>query len=85
MIYIVLPVEDASKGFLADAIQGLGFPTCKEYAPDIFFVDFKGTSRELCEKLGIGEPGEIRGLVIPFSGFYGYASTDLWQWVKANG
>lgn len=85
MIYVVIPVEDDSKESLETIIQDTGLPTYMGYAPNIFLVDFKGTSPELCEKVGIGEPSEVTGLIVPLSGYYGYASTDFWQWVKANG
>ena len=85
MIYVVIPVEDNSKTSLEVTIQEAKLSTYKGYVPNVFLVDFKGTSLELCEKLGIGDPGLITGLVVPLSGYYGYARADFWQWIKANG
>ena len=86
MIYAVIPIETESEESLNESLLSLESPAYKEYAPRVFLVDFKGNSRELCEKLGIGEdPNFIEAIVLPFSGYYGFASSDLWQWVKANG
>ncbi len=87
MIYIVVPVEDDGKDALEDAIQSSELPIYKDYAPNVFLVNFQGTSRELCKILGIGEEdsGFMTGVVVPFSGYYGFAASDFWQWIKANG
>jgi hypothetical protein len=53
--------------------------------PGQWFVVSTGTARELSDKLGV-TPGNASGaaVIVAVSGYYGRASTEIWEWVKAK-
>jgi hypothetical protein len=52
-----------------------------------WLVVFDGTSKAVCEHIGItgqspGDPVPIGStLVVPFSSYYGRGSSDMWEWL----
>ena len=48
----------------------------------IYFVSYKGTARELADKLGFEDKEGIEGVVVPVSNYAGYADKDLWEWLR---
>jgi hypothetical protein len=46
-----------------------------------WLVSFEGTSRQLSDELGITEGDSGSGVVLNFSGYWGRASKDLWEWI----
>ena len=52
-------------------------------APDLYFVVYPGTSRALADDIGYGNNPDIGlGVVIQVSSYYGYASSDIWDWLR---
>ena len=53
--------------------------------PGQWFVVAPGTAREISDRLGV-TPGTTSGaaVIVAVSGYYGRASTELWEWVKAK-
>ena len=51
-------------------------------SPPLHFVSYKGTTRELADKLGFGDEVGIDGVVLPVTNFGGYADGDLWEWLR---
>lgn len=53
-------------------------------APNIWFVNYPGTSYELSDALGIGSDTEKkRGIVISVgTGYYGFGGRDMWEWLS---
>jgi len=47
-----------------------------------WLVVFDGTSKQLSESLEIAQGRE--GVVLSFSGYFGYASKDIWEWIAAK-
>lgn len=50
-------------------------------------ISFSGTSKELYlqlfpENMGVSDDGGI--FVGAISGYYGYTSMDLWEWIRAK-
>ena len=52
----------------------------------VLFVSYGGTSGDLREKLGLGSQVGS-GIVIAIQSLFygGYASKNLWEWIKING
>lgn len=56
-----------------------------DYAP-VYFVIYEGTTRELSDALGYGDDLSIgTGIVMRLSSNFGYASTNLWDWMEVHG
>jgi hypothetical protein len=55
-----------------------------EFKDDVWFVEFKGTSQDLAEKLGIRSGNVGAGIVIPISNYSGRAPSDTWEWLRAH-
>lgn len=52
--------------------------------PDVWFVTYAGTARELADSTGIRKGEHGTGVVCPISSYSGRASPDLWEWFKVN-
>lgn len=54
-------------------------------APNHWIVISEGTAQSVSDKLGVrgGALGNV--LVYNIGGYYGYASTNLWEWMQSNG
>ena len=92
MFHIVIPIElnVLTEDSFSSLIETMTEAVFSLYAPSFYIVKFKGTSKELAHRLGIGEfeGGNQQphvGLVIPFTKYYGYASASLWEWMEAHG
>jgi len=49
-----------------------------------WLVSYEGTSKQLTDMLGISE-GKLGTVVaLNFSGYWGRASKDIWEWLKEN-
>ena len=82
MIYAVISFEPSEE--LPDKISTLEVPVYDGEAPIAHFVSFKGTTRELAQKLGYDGNQAGTGIVIPVSNYFGFASRDLWEWLEVN-
>jgi hypothetical protein len=55
-------------------------------APDKWFVAAPGvTASTVAAMLGMSKDEKIFGLVITVGGYYGWASSELWEWLKTKG
>lgn len=50
-----------------------------------WLVSYDGTSKQLSDDLGISNDDTLSAIVIGFSAYWGRASADIWEWIKANG
>lgn len=52
-----------------------------------WLVAYEGTSKQLSDDLGISEKesGWPASLVLNFSGYWGRAGKDVWEWISVNG
>ena len=83
MIYVIIPFEQGD-GFLPK-LEDLKIPVCEAEAPVAYFVSYQGTTRTLSEAVGYGNDKEVgTGVVIPVSNYFGYASTELWEWLEIH-
>lgn len=49
-----------------------------------WLVATTGTPKELSDKLGITDGRNGAAVVVLMAGYYGRASNDIWNWVKAK-
>ena len=49
-----------------------------------YFVSYKGTARELADKLGFQEERMVEGVVLSIGAFAGYTDKDLWAWLREH-
>jgi len=42
------------------------------------------TTSEVCQKIGVGENGLAGVVVLKIDGYFGYASTAIWEWLKVK-
>jgi hypothetical protein len=81
-LFIVVPSQaqpelDAS---ISDKFQNLSF----KLASGEWFVSYDGTSRQLSDFIGITVPPNAPAIVLNFSGYWGRANPDVWEWLKVN-
>ena len=83
MIFLILPFQP--NDVFEDFIQKLEEPvySLSESSVSAYLVAFRGTTQELSAKLGYDDGKAGTGLIVPVSNYYGYASKDLWEWLKA--
>lgn len=82
MIFIVLP--DETKPTLIDAMK-LSYPNnYLELGPNQWLIANRGTAKDVSDTLKItgGENGNA--LVATMSGYFGRASPNVWDWIKAK-
>ncbi len=49
-----------------------------------WFVAGEGTAKQICDRLG-ASGGDLDSIVVvSVSGYFGYAQTDLWEWMAAS-
>lgn len=80
-IFAIIPMKDEHK--LKNAMAKASV-TYLELPRGEYLVAFKGTSIELSNQLGITDGSSGLAIVIAVGTYYGRASTDIWEWVKAN-
>jgi hypothetical protein len=51
----------------------------------VYFVAGRGmTAQDVSDKLGITEGGNGSAIVVTVTGYYGRASTNVWEWIAAK-
>lgn len=50
-----------------------------------WLVSFEGTSKQLSDDFGISDGAVgVSAVVLNFSGYFGRAGTDIWEWLSVN-
>ena len=75
--FVVIPLDDEVSQTLAEKIPQEFGNLCHALPRGEWIVAYEGTSRQLFEKIGI--KNEI--VIVNFSGYWGVASKDLWEWL----
>lgn len=70
---------------LRGRVEALKSPVSAGESPSVYFVSYKGTTRELSDAVGCGDAQVGTGVVMPVSIYDGYASRDLWEWMEVYG
>lgn len=72
---------------LEQAIKA-AYPGQKHYAfsPTAWVVSDVGTAQSVSEKIGVMKGGAFSGVLVMTGtgGYFGFASTALWEWMKAR-
>ena len=87
MLYAIIPLSPAQS--LPDNVEDTIAVVYDDYAPQAWFVRFDGTARELTDLIWPDDVDEeshpIRdGVVIEMSQVNGFASGDLWEWLRVH-
>ncbi len=82
-IFVVFRVHDPLK--MKAAIEA-AFPNDHiQVNPDEWLISSAGTAIGISEKLGISDvKNDLIGIVFGMSGYYGRASNEIWDWIKAK-
>ncbi|GAB1393340.1 hypothetical protein MASR1M60_15030 [Rhodocyclaceae bacterium] len=84
--FILVPTTQTppQKGGLKDVVEKKFGNLAYSLPGGEWIVAFNGTSKQLSDDLGISEGGFGSVLVLNFSGYWGRASKDLWEWLDLN-
>lgn len=92
-VYQVTPLSRNARELEGAVRKNLEEGDCFQLANDAgWLVTFKGTSKELCDRLGIdnrpvGDPAILKvgsAIVVPVTSYYGLGPTDMWEWLKTR-
>jgi hypothetical protein len=53
-------------------------------APNQFLVAARGTSKDVSDALDISTGKTGLGVIATMSGYFGYAPTNIWEWIKVK-
>ena len=82
MNFAVIPFDDPAYDLL-ERVQRVDQSAYVSYAPRVYFVRFDGTAASLAAAIGFtAESNQQIGLILPTKGGFGYADSDLWDWLK---
>ena len=82
MIFVVMHAPHELK--IGPVIQRI-FPNAHiQVSPGQWFVVASGTAQEVSNQLGITDGVNGSAIVASISGYYGRASTNIWEWLAAN-
>ena len=74
----------ASDAQLAPALEAAYPQKYLQVGPGQWLVASSGTAIDVSTALGITGGRNGGGVVVSVSGYYGRASTGIWEWIKAN-
>jgi len=82
--FVVLPTNQRER--LEAKIQDSEFGNDVIELPNgEWLISYDGTSKQLCEYLGIAQPeNSINGIVLSISGYWGRAPSDVWEWLSRS-
>lgn len=89
-IFVLLPQNDVAQQNLPGAVARAYPEANKKLANHNWMVAGKGTAQEVSAKLGITDPKDPAAsavgtvMVLEIASYYGRATTDIWDWVKAK-
>lgn len=78
---IMAPSDDPR---LAAAIQGQYPADHLKVGPGQWIIADSGTSKDVSDKLGITTGTVGSAIIVSFSGYYGRASTNIWEWIASR-
>ena len=86
-VYAVIHLKrDENPDEFVKNVQELDAAAFVQYASEgVCFIRFNGTARQLSEKVGFSKNDNPKtGIVIGVSQYFGFASGDLWNWMKVS-
>ena len=79
MIYAVIALSDNLEGF-EGALEEVDGNYNNDESPNVYFVQFRGTSKELFNAIK-GNNYKERILILRVHEYYGRASANVWEWL----
>jgi hypothetical protein len=83
--FVIIPTTTNDSSSLDKAIENQFGKKCYRLPRGEWLVSFAGTSRQLSDELGVSE-GEVgvAAAVFNYSGYFGRANKDIWEWIAVN-
>ena len=78
-IFTVVATGDIAK--LAAAIRQEFPEDHLAVSPDVWLIAAGGIAKDVSDRLGITEGQNGTGIVFAMSGYYGFASNAIWEWL----
>jgi hypothetical protein len=83
-LFVVLALSDSDIR-IANAVGSVYPNDCLKVGPGQFFVSAKGTAVDVSNALGMTNGSNGLGIVVSVANYYGYAGTNIWEWLKVKG
>lgn len=81
-VFVVLAIKDPAA---VEAAVKQAFPADSlKTGPYHWLVAGKGTTQDIAQALGFNAQRGIQGVVMGTVGHFGYAPTNIWEWIKAK-
>ncbi len=82
-IYAIVPFRNDSLDDLKKKLQDVSKSAYVEHEPNVYFVEFSGSPKDLSYRIGISDSeNSATGVVIKINGYYGRANRSLWDWLS---
>jgi len=82
-LFAILAVSDDLR--IASAMNSSYPNDYLKVGPGQYFVSAKGTTVDVSNALGITGGSNGLGVVVSLNSYYGYAGSDIWEWLKVKG
>jgi hypothetical protein len=81
--FIIIPTDDSqeAQGKLGQLIERTFGNAALLLSGGEWLIAYEGTSKQLSDQLGISDNSTCTGLVLNFSGYWGYAGKNVWEWL----
>lgn len=85
-LYVIIAPQDNQQigGSIASAYPNAALELWPGDAKTWVVSAAEGTAKEVAERLRVAGGQNGRVIVFAVSGYYGYASTSYWEWIKAR-
>lgn len=89
-IYVIIAIGDESASEIKKSVDAAGFRSKYDgYAHHgVWFISAHGTAHDVSAALGLirgdSDPDLPVGITVGVGDYYGYASKDLWEWMKVQ-
>ena len=81
-VFIIFRVTEPAK--LKEAIKASFGVEQYDLGNNEWLVSLKGTPKEVSDKIGISDGSNGNAMIFAMSGYYGRATTEIWDWIKAK-
>lgn len=82
-IFVVIPVQK-NNAQLQNVIKEKFSQESFKLSQGEWIISYSGTSKGLCDALGITDGKNGSAVVFSTLGYYGRASSELWEWLQLN-
>lgn len=83
--FVIIPTFANNLEAFDNAIQSKFGKKCYKLPRGEWLVSFEGTSKQLSDELQISDGTlGVSAIVLNFSGYFGRAGKDIWEWIAVN-